>query len=152
MLGEGVAHVGAGAVAVLGHRLDEQRHAARAVALVEHRLDRVGLAALAGALGDRAFDVVLRHRRFLGLADRQLERGIADRVAAAVARRDHDRARELGELLAAARVDDRLLVLDARPLGVPGHAPQVYESARPVEADGERPRDGAPRMHRMAPA
>src|ERR1700691_1391568 len=127
VLGEGVAHVGAGAVAVVGDGLDEHRHPARAVALVEHGLQGRCLAlAAAGPLGDRPFDVVLGHRGFFGLADRQLERGIAVGVSPAVARGDRDGAGEFGELLTAAGVDDRLLVLDRGPLGVSGHGLTGY--------------------------
>src|SRR3954471_14220161 len=123
VLGEHVADLGARAVAVVGQRLDEQRDAARPIALVEDGLERVGVRALAGALGDRALDVVLGHRGVLGLLDRQAERGVALGVAAALLRRDGDRARELREQLSAAGVDDRLLVLDPRPFRVTGHGP-----------------------------
>src|ERR1700691_3790276 len=111
MLGEGVAHVGTRTVAVLGHRRGEYGDAAGAVTLVEDGFDRLGFAPLPRALRDRALNVLLRHARFLGLANRQFERRVADRIAAAVARRDRDRARQLRELRAPARVDDRLLVL-----------------------------------------
>ena len=121
VLGQQVAHVGAGAVAVLGHRLDEQRDAAGAVALVHDVLDRGRVAARAGALGDRALDVVLGHRGVARLLDGQLQRRVALELAPAVARGGGDRAGELGEVLAAAGVDDRLLVLDRRPLGMAGH-------------------------------
>ena len=106
-----------------------------AVALVGDGLERVGVAALAGALGDRALDVVLRHRRVLGLLHGQRERRVALDVAAALLRRHRDGARELGEELAAAGVDDRLLVLDPRPLGMTGHGGRVYfatQGARPA--------------------
>ena len=69
-----MAHLGAGAVAVVRHRLDEHRDAARAVALVDDVLERLGVGALARALGDRALDVVLRHRRVARLGDGQRER------------------------------------------------------------------------------
>src|ERR1700739_2000462 len=62
VFGEEVAHVGAGAGAVVGGGLDEQRDAGGPVALVDDGLQRVGVAALAGALGDGALDVVLGHR------------------------------------------------------------------------------------------
>ena len=71
-----MADLGAGAVAVVGQRLDEHRDAAGAVALVDDGLERVGVGALAGALGDRALDVVLGHRGVLGLLDGQPERGL----------------------------------------------------------------------------
>src|SRR5262249_41341788 len=121
VLREQMPDVGPGAVAVVGDRLHEDRDPARSVSLVEDALERLALAALAGSPGDRAFDVVLRHRGFFGLPTRVLKRGVGARIAAAVARRDGDRPRELGELLAPARIDDSLLVLDARPLRVSGH-------------------------------
>ena len=121
VLAEQVADVGAGAVAVLGHRLDEQRDAAGRVGLVHDVLDRGGVGARAGPLRDRALDVVLGHRRVLGLLDGELQRRVALELAPAVARGGRDRPRELREELAAPRVDDRLLVLDRRPLGVAGH-------------------------------
>ncbi len=71
VLAEQVADVGAGPVAVVGQRLDQQRDAAGTVALVEHRLDLIGIDPLAGALRDRALDVVLRHRGVARLLDRQ---------------------------------------------------------------------------------
>ena len=122
VLVERVADLGAGAVAVVRRGLHQQRHAARAVALVHDRLERVGVAARARALGDGALDVVLGHRRVLGLLDGQRERRVALDVAAALLGRHRDGARELGEELAPAGVDDRLLVLDPRPLGMTGHA------------------------------
>ena len=129
VLGERVADLGAGAVAVVRRRLDEHRHAAGAVALVGDGLERLGVGALAGALRDRALDVVLGHRGVLGLLHGQRERGIALDVAAALLRRHRDGARELGEELAAAGVDDRLLVLDPRPFGMTGHGRRFYGPA-----------------------
>ena len=67
VLGEQVADLRPGAVAVVGHRLDEHRDAARAVALVDDGLPVLGVRAGAGALGDRPLDVVLGHRGVLGL-------------------------------------------------------------------------------------
>src|SRR6185369_8760450 len=93
----------------------------RAVALVDDGLQRVGVAALAGALGDRSLDVVLGHRGVLGLLDGELERRVAVGVSPALLGGHRDRPRELREQLAAAGVDDRLLVLDPGPLGMPSH-------------------------------
>src|SRR4051812_13879340 len=138
VLGEHVTHLGARAVAVVGQRLDEQRDAARPIALVEDGLERVGVRALAGALRDRALDVVLGHGGVLGLLDGERERRVAVDVAAALLRGDRDRARQLREQLAAAGVDDRLLVLDPRPFRGTGHA-----------ADGSG-RAGIPRIAAMA--
>ena len=111
-----------GPVAVVGEALDEHRDAVRAVALVHDRLV-VGAAGLgAGAALDRAVDVVVGDRGLLRLLDGVVERRVAGRVAAADAGRDLDVLDQLGEHLAALGVDDRLLVLRGRPLGVAGHA------------------------------
>ena len=118
-LGEGVPDVGGGAVLVVGQRLDDDRDALGAVALVDDRLERVRVGAVARALGDRALDVVLRHRVRLRLLDRVLQREVVGRVSPALLRRDDDRARELGEELAALGVGGALLVLDRRPLAMP---------------------------------
>jgi hypothetical protein len=140
-LGEQVTDVRAGAVAVVGGRLHEQRDAARAVALVEDGLQRLGIGALAGALGDGALDVVLGHRGVLGLLDGEPERRVALRVASALLGGHRDGARELGEELAAACVDDRLLVLDPRPLGMTCHAFDASDAAaeRRMRAMADRP-------------
>ena len=90
MLAERVAHVAAGAVAVVGQRLDEHRDAAGAVALVEDGLVALGVGALAGAALDRALDVVLGHRGVLGLLHGQRERRVAVDVAAALLRGHRD--------------------------------------------------------------
>ena len=118
MLGERVANIGSRAITVVGERFDKQRHPTWAVALIEHSLNLIGVDSLAGSLGYRPLDVVLGHRGVAGLLDRQRERRIAIRIAASLARRDRDRASELGELLAPAGVYDRLLVLDRVPFGV----------------------------------
>src|ERR1700730_10300326 len=59
MLGEVGAHLGGGAVAVVGERLDDHRDAARRVALVADHLVILALAAL--RFFDRALDIVLLH-------------------------------------------------------------------------------------------
>src|SRR3954452_19257942 len=121
VLGEQVADLGSRAVAVVRQRLDEEGDAAGAVALVDHGLDRVGVRALARALGDRALDVVLRHRGVPRLLHREPERRVPVDIASALTGGDRDGPRQLREVLAAARVDDRLLVLDRRPFGVARH-------------------------------
>ncbi len=57
VLGEGVAHFGHGAGAVVGHAVDDDRRAADAVALVAHFLVRFAVRAARAAL-DGALDVV----------------------------------------------------------------------------------------------
>src|SRR5829696_625534 len=150
-LGEDVADLRARAIAVVGQRLDQERHAARAVALVDDRLEGVGVGVGAGALGDRALDVVLRHRVFLGLLDRVGQGRVALGVTAALLRRDLDRARELREQGAALRVLRALLMLDRAPLGVAGHSSNLAPTAaraRPPRGGCARP--AAPR-HRVSP-
>ena len=123
--GEGVAHLGPRAVAVVGERLDEHGHPARAVALVGHRLDGLGVLVGAGSLRDRALDVVLGHPRVLGLLDGQCERRVALDVSPTLPGGHLDRPRELGEGSPALGVDRLLLVLDRGPFGVTGHGDPV---------------------------
>ena len=118
MLGEGVADLGAGAVAVVGQRLDQDRRAARPVALEDDPLDRRRIGAGAGPAVDRPLDVVLGHRGVARLLHRGGEGRVGVRVSPALARRNRDRARELGELLAPLRVRGRFAVLDRRPFRV----------------------------------
>ena len=124
-LGEHRADLGRGPVAVVGLRLDEDRHAARAVALVDDLLELLGLAA-AGRLVDRALDVVGRHVDRARLLDRQAQPVVGVGVAATLPRGDRDLARDLGEEGAALGVGDALLALDRGPFGVTGHRGPEY--------------------------
>ena len=130
-LGEGVADLGAGAVAVVGQRVDQQRHPAGPVALVDDPLEGLGVLIGPGALVDGPLDVVLGHRVVLGLLHGQGERRVALDVSPALTRRDGDRARELGEQRAALGVGGALLVLDRGPFGVTGHGRASLERLRP---------------------
>src|SRR4029077_17104876 len=87
MLAEGVAHVGTGAVAVVGQGVDQDRRAAGAVALEEHLLDRVGVGADPRPAVNRPLDVFLRHRGFAGLLHRGRQRRVGIRIGPAIARR-----------------------------------------------------------------
>src|SRR4029079_18153797 len=109
-LGEHRADLGRRPVAVVRRGLDEDRHAARAVALVHDLLELFGLAA-AGRLVDRALDVVGRHVDRTGLLDREAEPVVGIRIATALARRDRDLARNLGEQRPTLRVRHALLAL-----------------------------------------
>ena len=109
---ERVADLGAGAVAVVGQRLDQDRDPGRAVALVEDVFVVGAVVAGPGAGVDRFLDFVLGHRRFARLLHGGAEGRVALDVAAAVTRGDGDRAGELGEELAAFRVGGALLVFD----------------------------------------
>src|SRR5690606_4889820 len=59
-LGEGMADFGRGAIAVVGHGLDDDRHAAGGVALIAELDDVVGFV-VTGAAGNGAIDDVSRH-------------------------------------------------------------------------------------------
>ena len=109
-----------GAVAVVGHRVDQDRHARRAVALVTELLQRFAGGG-AGAAVDGALDLVGRHVDLARLLDRQPQPEVALRAAATLLRRDRHLAGDLGERDGSLGVDDRLLVLDAGPLRMARH-------------------------------
>ena len=73
-LGEQRAHVGGGAVAVVGQRLDDDGNAARAIALVADLVIALGI--VAGGLLDGALDVVLRQVFGTGVLDGEAQAGI----------------------------------------------------------------------------
>ena len=118
-LGECGAHLGRGAVAIVGQRLDDQRDAAGAVALVAHLL--VSFALGARAAPDRALNVVLGHvggaRRLQGRAQARVGR----RVGQAGARRDLDLADQPRELSRPLGVLAPFAVHDVLELRVTGH-------------------------------
>src|SRR5207244_6134025 len=97
------------------------------------------VAVSARAAGDRALDVLLRHRVRARLLDRVREREVARRVGPSLPRGDDDRARELREELAPLRVGGALLVLDRRPLAMPGHAPPPARGRGSARAPACRP-------------
>src|SRR3954454_3266525 len=83
VLGEDVAQVGRGAVAVVGEDGGDHGHAAGPVALVDDRLVG-GAVGAAGAALDGALDVVLGHRVVARLLDRAGERRVGVRVGPAL--------------------------------------------------------------------
>jgi hypothetical protein len=109
----------------------------RAVALVADLLE-LGVVLAAGAALDGALDVVGGHVDLTGLLHGQAQPEVADGVGTALARRHRQLAGHLGEDLAALGVDDRLLVLDPRPLAVTGHEPSVAEQAFAIVFRGRR--------------
>jgi hypothetical protein len=119
VLAEQRAHVGGGAVAVVGQRLDDERHAARCQALVAHLV--VGYAFfLPAAAADRALDIFLRHVH----RARGENRGAQARVRVgvrALARGDHDLAHELAEQPGALLILRALAVHDVGELRMAGH-------------------------------
>ena len=120
VLGEDGAHVGAGAVAVVGERLHVDGHAARGVALVVDGLVVDPLEAAGGPL-DGPLDGVGGHRRLPGLGVHGAQGGVGRHVGPALARRHLDLAQDLGEDLGPHLVLGALLVLDGGPLGMAGH-------------------------------
>src|SRR5690606_6482113 len=149
VLREEAAEVGHGPVRVVRERLDEDGDAAGAVALVRHLLV-VGPLDLAGAPLDGALDGVLRHVLRLRLVDGEGEAGVRVGVAAALARRDHEVARDAGPRLRAPLVGGALLPLDLRPLVVTGH--RVSCSVRWGMPSGKDTGGGGPRRARRAVA
>ena len=95
ILAERGAHIGCGAVAVVGQRLDDHGNAAGAIALIAHFF--VILRIAAARLVDRALDIVLGHRLRLGRVDREAQAGVHVRIGHAHFRCDGDFAAELGK-------------------------------------------------------
>src|SRR5215831_18997810 len=108
-----------GPLSVVGHGVDHDRHPDRAVALVAQFLQRLALAG-SGAPVDRGLDPVRRHVDLARFLDGEAQPEVAVDVAPAFLGGDGDLTAGTREGLAALRVDHRLLVLDARPLGMPG--------------------------------
>ena len=118
-LGEIGAHVGSGTVAVVGQRLDDQRHAAGAIALVADLV--VVLAVRARCLLDGAVDIVLGHVLDPGGDDGGAQAGIHVRIGQAHLRGHGDFAGKLGKELRALRILLALAVHDVGVLGMTGH-------------------------------
>ena len=118
VLVEGVAHVGGGAVAVIGHGLDDDGDAAGAVALVGDGLVIVRVAA-AERLFDGALYIVVGHVRGLGLGDDCGKAGVVGGIsAAALLDGDDHLSGDLGEGLRALGVLRALSLLYVVPLGM----------------------------------
>ena len=119
VLGEIRAHVGGGAVAVVGHGFDDDGRAAGPVALVADLLVGLGVAAL--RLLDGALDIVLRHVLGAGGQDGGAQARVHGRIRQAHLGRHRDLARQLAEQLGALRVDAPLAVHDVLELRMAGH-------------------------------
>src|SRR5690606_18254562 len=105
------AHLGGGAVAVVGQSDREHGDAARPVAFVDDRLVVLGLAASTAGPRDRTLDVVVGHPLALGALDRHAEPHVRIWVGATLTHRDVDLAGELAEERAPLRVGGCLLAL-----------------------------------------
>ena len=117
---EEVAHLGAGAVAVVAERLDHDGHAAGAVALVVDGLVAHALEVARPPL-DGLLDGVERHRGALRLLVGGAQGGVGVEVAPALPGRHLDGPDALGEDLGAGLVLGALAVLGGRPLRVTRH-------------------------------
>jgi len=116
-----MAHLGGGAVAVVGEGLYDDGHAVGAVALIHHVLKVVGVAG-AQRLVDGALDVVVGHVGGLGFGDDGGQAGVVGGVAAAAGLDRHDHLTgDLGKDLGPLGVRRALGLLDIVPLGMSGH-------------------------------
>ena len=119
-MGEGGAHIGGGAVAVIGQRLAEHRHTRRAVALVDDGLVVRGILAGAESLVDGGLDLVLGHGVALGLLDSGGQRRVVVGVRVATLLGGHgDVTSQLGEQSRALSVLRGLAMFGGCPLRMP---------------------------------
>ena len=114
MPGEEGTDVAGAAVLVVGHAVDDDRHAARGIAFIGEFFNR-SPAEFAGALLDGAVDVVAGHVGCLGRRNRGAKTRVQIGVAAAFACSLDDFLGDAREDRAALRVGGGLLVLDGRP-------------------------------------
>ncbi len=114
VLGNSVAHVGDGPVAVVGDDVDEDADAVRAIRLVDG-FDQFTALQLARAALDGPVDVVLGHIGRAGIGHGQAQGGVAVHVAAALARSNGDLLGDARKLLAALGVAGRLLMFNGGP-------------------------------------
>lgn len=114
-----MAHIGRGAVAVVGQGLDHDGDAAGAVTLIGDCLI-LGLVAALGAL-DNALDVIVGHAVGLGLGNQSRQLGVGSGVAAALLNGHGDLAADLSENLGAGAVGLFLFTLDVIPFAMSGH-------------------------------
>src|SRR5580700_388605 len=101
-------------IAVTGHHLNQQAHAARTVTFKRHLIQ--GLAfQIAGAALNRAFDIVVGHVFALGRQNGCSQARISIRISSAGTGRDGQFANYLSENLATAGVRGRLLMFNCCP-------------------------------------
>ncbi len=119
VLGEHRADGTAGAVAVIGERLHDYRHATGAVALIANRVIALGIAS--GGLLDGAFDIVLGHVLRACRLHRQAQPRVHVGIGRAGLGRHGNLPRELGEQLGAHRILAPLAVHDVLELRMASH-------------------------------
>ena len=116
-----MAHLTRGAVAVIGHGLNDDCNAGGTVAFVDDLLVVIGIACTERLING-ALDIIVRHIRRFCLGDDRSKAGIVIRVAAAAFLDGDDHfARDLGERLSALCVGCTLSLLYIMPFGMSGH-------------------------------
>ena len=104
------AHIGCGAVAVVGQCLNDDGNAAGTVAFIAHFVITFGVTA--DCLVDGALDVILGNRLRLGGVHRKTKTGVHVRIGHPHLRRDGNFARKLGKLRRTLLVLRTLAMLD----------------------------------------
>ena len=125
ILGKAMAHLGGGAVAIIGHAVGDDGSAARSVSLVAN-LFIVAVLIAAGSLFHRPVDGVLRHVGSFCLIDGKTQTRIAVDITAAGARRHGDLPDHLGPDFTALLVVCGFLVLDVGPFTVSSHVMPLF--------------------------
>ena len=113
-----MAHLGSGAVAVVGQRVHDHGHAGGSIALVHHVLVAVGIAG-AKRLVNGTLDIVVGHVGGLSLGNDGGQAGVVVGVAAAAGLDRHDHLTgDLGKYLRTLGVRRALGLLNIVPLGM----------------------------------
>lgn len=106
------AHLGRGALVIVGVNFNDERHFMRRVALEHDVLEGGLVAADAGAFGDGALDDVSRHARFAGLFHRGEKPGVGLNVRSAELGGDGHFFNEFADNLTLLEVDDCALSVE----------------------------------------
>ena len=117
-----MAHLGGGAVTVVGHRFDDDGDTGRAIAFVGNGLVVIRVAG-SERLIDRTLNIIVRHVGGLRLCNDSCEAGIVIGVAAAALFDGHDHlAGDLRERLRTLGILRAFCFLYVMPLGMSGHS------------------------------
>jgi hypothetical protein len=112
-----------GAIAIVGHTLDEKERAAGTGAFVKHLFIR-GAFDFPGAALDGAVDRVIGHRLPFGIGHGLTQARVAPQIAAAHAGGHGELFDEFREELAAFGVEGSFFVLDRGPFRMAAHTPR----------------------------
>ena len=119
-LGEAMANIAGGTVAIVGNRFHDHRHAAGRIAFVGD-LFVIHIAQLACRLLDGAGNIIIGHIVSLRLGNHITQLAIDFRIAAALAHRNRNFTANFRKNLAAGSVSLALFRLNVMPLGMTGH-------------------------------